>query len=104
VNNKDAKEQATQWFAEWQAHFDRGANSDGIDGIYDNLDDALLDGHFEVVREVFKLALVKTTLRRSGYLSMLTISRPWRAKLQPEFDALRDAQPRELVRHLYTTT
>lgn len=64
-----------------------GNRTDALDSVFDTIDDLLLAGSIERVRWILRAATQHVDgeeLPTSAFLSMLTITRPWRATLDDE--------------------
>lgn len=54
---------------------------DAIDTVYNTLDDLLLDGKIDEVRSILATIPLDESLPLSIYLSILTVTKPWRHAL-----------------------
>ena len=61
--------------------------ADAFDMVYNTIEDLLLDNKIEEVRAILNTVPLDDSLRLSIYLSILTVTRPWRAVL-PEREAI----------------
>lgn len=62
--------------------------ADAIDLVYDTLDDLLLDGQIDAVRNILTTIPLDDSLPLSICLSVLTVTKPWRDQL-PERESIR---------------
>jgi hypothetical protein len=80
-----------QFYEQIQSTLAEGRRPDALDIVFDFVEAHLLEGRFEPVREILVKSLSYTDqLPLSVFLSILCVTRPWRALFVVERTALAD--------------